>query len=199
MSILLNETHEDVLLLLCQSNPFLGVVLHNIGQLEIKGVPPQDFLLIGHLEGRLHNASNAGDGAVAPSVSLELHKPQLCIRGSDVTDTSLSEGLLFDEVQNKAVAHRGGIADTLLETDVALQKLHYGDSAIVIACAVNFGSIDFFLFLPQPFQRWRVNRMPFAAGVGIAVLVNQILSLAFSGFEDAASGIFPFHGYTPSW
>ena len=98
MLVLLNETHEGILLLLRQSDSLLGVVLYNIGQLKIKGVPAENFLLIGHLEGRLHNASNAGNGTVAPSVSLELHKPQFGIRGPDVADTSLPEGLLFDKV-----------------------------------------------------------------------------------------------------
>ena len=95
MLVTLDKAHEGIPLLLGQCDSLLGVILHHVGQLEVKGISAQNFFLVGHLKSGLHNAADAGNGTVAPAVLLQLHEPELCVRGFDIPDSSLSKSFFF--------------------------------------------------------------------------------------------------------
>lgn len=87
---------------------------YHAGQWKVEGILSDDVLVAGHLKGRLDNAPDAGDGTVSPTVPLQLHKPQLGVRGTDGVDHTIAEILFFCKVQHEVVADFGHMADTLL-------------------------------------------------------------------------------------
>ena len=74
--VLPDEVHPGPELLLGQRDAALGVIRYHVGQLEDKWVLAYGVLVAGHLEGRLHNAADAGDGAVTLAVLVQLQEPQ---------------------------------------------------------------------------------------------------------------------------
>lgn len=55
--------------------------------------------------------------------------------------------------------------------------------------------LDFFLLFPQFLQIRGVHRLPFPSNVCIAILINQIFSLALSCSQDSSLMIFAFLGH----
>ena len=68
--VLSDEIHPRLLLFLGHGNALPGIVDHHIRQLEVEWIAPHDFLVVGHLERRLHYTPDTGQGAVSALVRM---------------------------------------------------------------------------------------------------------------------------------
>ena len=126
---------------------------------------------------------------------MELQHPFLGIRYLDGADLTEAEVLFLHQVQDKGIAHLGVVADTLLQADIAFQQLHHRNlSGFIIQTIIDI-LLDFLFLLPKLLQVGIVDGVALAPEVRIAVLVNQVFSLAFSCAQDASFMVFAFFGY----
>ena len=130
---------------------------------------------------------------------MQLHEPELGIAYLDAADFPIAEVLLCHQIQHEAIAYLGVVAHALLESDILPQQLHHCDLSGLVVDAV----IQFCLNLPgllaKLLQIGIVDGAAHPFAISIAVLVDQILSLAFSLLQDTALVVFAFltHIRTP--
>lgn len=91
VGIFLDKFHEGPLMLRRQRLPLFRIVDQHAHQAEGEKIFADDVVVIGHLEGRLDHASNAANRAVTPAFFLQLHEPELGIRGADGGDQAAAE------------------------------------------------------------------------------------------------------------
>ena len=129
------------------------------------------------MESGFHNAANTGNGTVSPSVLLQLHQPQLGIRGFDIPDFAVPEVFFLHKVEYEVVSHLGGIPDTLFQTDIAFQQFQNSHIPCVVIHADIDCVVDFLFLGTKLFQSRCVNGTPFARYILITVLICKIFAL----------------------
>ena len=195
VGILPDKVHEGFLLLRGQGNPFLGIVDHHTAQRKVEGILSDDILVAGHLESGLDNAPDTGDGAVSSAITLELHEPQLGIRGADGVDGAIAEVLFLCDLQYEVVADFGCMADALLQGNVAFQQFDDGDISFTVFDAVIHILLNRLFLFPQFLQIICVDSSSLARYIGVTELIGKVFALAFSRSKDTALVVFSFFGH----
>ena len=188
----LNELHPDRQLLFGKRSSRHRIVHHNICQLEDEWILPDSILIASHLEGRLHHTSYTGNGTVTSAVLLQLCKPLFGIGYLDGADFAITEILFLDQIQNKIITDLRVVAYAFLQADVLLQQFDYRNlSCFIVNTIVNL-FLNFLFLLTKLLQSGCVYCLSLATKISVPVLIDPILSLTFSCFQDTAFVIFSF-------
>lgn len=107
-----------------------GVTLGNEVQAEIEGIPPDDLIREGHLEGGADHAPDGGDGVPGIAVIKKLDEPFLGVGHLHVADDLFAEIVLAQDTLNELVTRTGGVADVALLVHIALHQFVDGDVAL---------------------------------------------------------------------
>ena len=188
----LDEIHPDRQLFFGKCNSRHRIVHHNICQLEDEWILPDRILIASHLECGLHHTSYTGNGTVTSAVLLQLCKPLFCIGYLDGADFAIAKILFLDQIQNKIITDLRVVAHAFLQADVLLQQFNYRNLSCFIINAIINLFLNFLFLLAKFLQRGCVNRLSLATKIRIPVLIDPILSLTFSCFQDTAFVIFSF-------
>lgn len=186
------EVHESLLFLRGQGFSGHGRILDHSRQTEGEGIAADHILLPSHLKGGLADTPDAGDGGISPAIGLELLKPELGIGNLDGADPSVAEVLLLHQIQNEAVANLCVMPVSLLQGDIAIQKLNHRDLAVPVVDAVLEIVLNQCLLPAQLMEVTGIDRLPVALEVVVAEHESAILALSLSAAEEAAFGVFSF-------
>jgi hypothetical protein len=109
---------------------------------------------------------------------MQLHNPLLGIRYLNIPYLPVAEIFFLNQIQHEIITNFGIVAYTLLQTDIALQEGNNGNFSGSIVNSFIKLLLDCLFFFPQFFQIRGINGLPFSVDIRIAVLINQVFSLA---------------------
>ena len=99
-------------------------------------------------------------------------------------DFAMAEILFLDQIQNKVVTDLCVVAHAFFQADVLLQQFNYRNLSCFVVNAIIDLLLNCFFFLTKFLQSRGINALPFASAISVPVLIDPILSLAFTCFQD---------------
>ena len=109
---------------------------------------------------------------------MQLHNPLLGIRYLNIPYLSVAEIFFLNQIQHKIVSDFGIVAYTLFQTDIAFQEGNNGNFSSGIINSIVKLLLNYLFLFPQFLQIRRINGLPLSVDIRIAVLINQVFSLA---------------------
>ena len=106
--------------------PTYAVVDQHILHLEIEGIPPEDFIIHGHLKGRPHYTPDAVDGTVPFPFRLHFDQPQFGIGHFHLPNGLLGKRVLLQSIDYELVVAQGIGFDAFFQHQVPLDQLQDG-------------------------------------------------------------------------
>ena len=188
----LNEIHPDSQVFLGECSSRHRIIDHHIRQLENERILSDSILIVGHLKRWFDNTSYTADGTETSAILLQLRKPLLRIRYFDGADFAAAEIFFLDQIQNKLITDLSAVTNAFLQADVLFQQFNNCDLSCFIVNASVKLLLNFLLFLTKFLQGRGINTLSFPSAICVPVLIDPVLSLAFSCFQDTAFMIFPF-------
>lgn len=213
--VLGDEIQELLLLPFRQGRPPDRVVGQEV-QAEVEGVPPDDLLGEGHLEGGPQHTPDGCDGVPGIAVIKKLDEPFLGVADPEVPDDPVAEVVLVKDPQDEAVARLGVVADVSLLSDVALHQIDDRDVSLgqvdahggadqqlrfllpkllhtgALLHAQGFAGIQLVHLPAELLQGGGIDAVAIVVLIRVAVVVGAVLALTLSRSQETALAVFSF-------
>jgi len=188
----LDKVHPDSQMFFREGNSRHGIIYHHIRQFEDKRILSDCILITRHLKCGFNNTSHTADSAEPSAILLELCEPLLGIGYLDGADFAIAEIFFLDQIQNKLIADLCVVSYTFLQADVLLQQFNYRNLSCFIVNAIVNLPLNFLFFLTKFLQSRCVNGLSLSSEISVPVLIDPILSLAFSCLQNTPLIVFSF-------
>ncbi len=109
---------------------------------------------------------------------MQFHDPLLGIRRLNIPYLPIPKIFFFNQIQHKIIPDFGIAAYALLQADLAFQEGNNGNFSGGIVDPVVKRLLNYLFLFPQFLQIRGINGLPLSVDIRIAVLINQVFSLA---------------------